>query len=736
MNRYKVVCGNPGVGKSTFIERKYNDYFLVACDIPFIERTYSIIESSLSSYFRKRYSNHQRALDEFFVLLSEKDGVIVDNAEKIDVDTLKLIVNISKLLKLTVIFIFDIPYAILHTNDTFIKLIEWNIIDCSDQLRDFHVGTCVIEQFIQNEYPFFDIHELENLLRITDYNFNEIKKLMWINKVINGKSSKLSDKAISEYRQNKIIKQLSQLEPELSDILKKSSVIGQVFEKYPLESSHGFHILGLSNHLHDLELFGTFISRLVNRKDYYQFITPELYTAIFSSIHSSQKCEWQEILKNYYIYLYNHSSSKYTKTELIVKAKYMAIELTDYATVIRLNRVLLHRYLHEKDFNKAILIINELINTDDIENKTYHDYLSLTKLKLLFSIGDYRQAIDITRKYVLSKDFAGSEDYLLYHHVRCLYNCGDIDSAFSNINILIQRLKSTSKAGALEQKIYPLAYSMMASIQNHLGIKDNGKWYYRTALNYAYNNIEDKTLYFNILSKCEMFYSSEYAIMYLKESAEYFKKQNNQFNAARVCFNLATELLFNGSTLYEAMEKNFTFAKQVFQLPDEHLAYVKNNHAIFLMMIFKNFQSAACELESSLFVGLSDFTYMTIYLNLSMCYYYLYGNQNLKFISAYENFMKYEKTVESRKNRTRYEVIYRIISEIIFFNRNDSYLNDELQQYWSINQNDSFFKKIIKILTEKNQKKPNLQQDIEDNITLFRFVDEYGLFLAEFRFWD
>lgn len=735
MNRYEVVCGNPGTGKSTFIKTKYSNYIMIDCDIPFIERTYAIIETSLSFHNQNRNINHQEVLSDFFILLSLQDGIIIDNTEKIDINTLKTIVNDAKLLEIPIVFIFDIPYRFLHTHEPFIKLLEWDIIDTTNQLVDFCVEASVIQQFIQNECPFFNDVERKKLLHITGYNFNEIKKLAWINKIGNSDSKELSNQAIFDYQQNKFEKQVSQLEPILSDVLKKSSVIGQVFEKYPLESIHGFHILGLSHYLNELELFGTFISKLFDRRDYYQFISTELHTAVFSSIHSSQKSEWQELLKNYYIYLYNHPSLNSIKTELLSKAKHMALELTDQTTVGRLNRVLLYQYLNEHDPQMAIRIIDEL-SVNKIENKTYQDYLALTKLNLLLSIGDYRQSLIITRKYVMSKDYTGSQDYLIYHHVRCLYNCGDIDNAFLYINILIKRIKSTSKSGTLEQKIYPLAYSIMASIQNHLGLEDNGKRYYKLALNYAYNSIKDKKLFFTILSKCEMFFSSDYAITCLEKSAKYFKECNEQFQAARVYFNLATELLFNGCNSYELIEEHFEFAKNVFRLPDEHLAYLKNNHALFLAMKSKNFQSAVDELESSLFVGLSDFTYMTIYLNISMCYYYLYGNQNSKFFNAYQNFRKYEKIIESRKNRTQYEVIYRIISEIVFFNRNDSDVRNELQRYWVKNSNDRYFRTIIQILTNKRQYRLSLRKGINDNISLFEFVNEYGLFLAEFRFWD
>ena len=119
-----------------------------------------------------------------------------------------------------------------------------------------------------------------------------------------------------------------------------------------------------------------------------------------------------------------------------------------------------------------------------------------------------------------------------------------------------------------------------------------------------------------------------------------------------------------------------------------------------------------------------------------MCYYYLYGNQNNKFLNAYQNFRKYEKNIEGRKNRTQYEVIYRIISEIVFYNRNDSLIRNELQRYWAKNPSDRYFRTIIQILTKKQSYELSLQKGMNDNKALFKFVNEYGLFLAEFRFWD
>ena len=729
MKQYEIICGITGMGKSTTIKNKHNEFIYVSCDAPCFSSSYSILEDAISIK-----SNSQDVLEAFYNTLLSKNGIIIDNTETIDIDILKVIINMSKKLDKAIIFIFDLSYKELYKNEPFMKLIEWNIVSINDSFTDFKVDRKTIESFLQKEYYEIERSEYDLIIKLTKYNFNNIKKLMWINKTITGDLTKLSNESIEEYKNNEMEVQLSRLEPILSDILKKSSIIGRVFEKKPLESLNGFYILGVDNYLKELEKFGNFISKVFSKDGCYQFITFDVYTGVLSLIHSSQKTKWQKILLEYYIYLYNNSTQENIKIELLTKAKQIAIDLTDELSINRINKVLLHYYLIRNDNKNSIMIISELLNSEEtIGSTTYKNYLLLIKLHLLLDIGDYKNALIITQKFAFANNYNGSKEYILYYYIKCLYSIGDIDRANFFIVKLIKTIQNTSRSGNTEQRIYPLAYSMMASIQNHLAIDDRGQRYYYLALNYAFNNNQNKDLYYDILSQCDMFFSKQIALKYLENSAAYFNKNGNKYKAAKVYFNLATEILFNEEDVFDKIKEHFLFAKQVFYLPDEHLAYAKNNYAIYRIMVNNDFYSAIDELEHALFVGLSDFTYMTIYLNLSMSYYHLYGKDDERFINSYKMFQKHENAIEKRQTRTRYEIIYRIITEIVFFGRDDSRINNELEQYWSINSGDTFFKTIID--TIKNRSHVVIQSDSDDS-AFFKFIKRTGLFLAEFRFWE
>ena len=288
MKQYEIICGITGMGKSTTIKNKHNEFIYVSCDAPCFSSSYSILEDAISIK-----SNSQDVLEAFHNTLLSKNGIIIDNTETIDIDILKVIINMSKKLDKAIIFIFDLSYKELYKNEPFMKLIEWNIVSINDSFTDFKVDRKTIESFLQKEYYEIERSEYDLIIKLTKYNFNNIKKLMWINKTITGDLTKLSNESIEEYKNNEMEAQLSRLEPILSDILKKSSIIGRVFEKKPLESLNGFYILGVDNYLKELEKFGNFISKVFSKDGCYQFITFDVYTGVLSLIHSSQKTKWQ-----------------------------------------------------------------------------------------------------------------------------------------------------------------------------------------------------------------------------------------------------------------------------------------------------------------------------------------------------------------------------------------------------------------------------------------------------------
>lgn len=733
-----LICGHSGSGKTTYATNKWNEHLLIDCDNPLSQfRTYAILEQPVYRATGIHFEQDDILLEEFYNTISKKSGVIIDNVEKINIDILKLIINIVKTLSKELILIFDTKYQELHKSPIFIKLLDWDVIDFNDVKQDFQVEKEDLEKFIYHNYSPISQMDVKRILELTGNNFNNIKKLMWISRT---KTDKLgfSENAALEYLKDWLDNELQRISIELIDVLKKSSVIGEIFNCHILEAANGFNILGASNYLDELENEGIFISKYLMSDNLYHFINEDVYNAVFTSVPAKQKNEWKTILKNYYCNIYLSEKFSHERVGVLSKIKEICIYLNDHSMVYVLNHSLLKEYLKIGDTIKAIEVIDELIDSSlDKSQNSFNDYLLTLKLKLLIDEGANKEALEITKKFINDLNFKGGQNYLKYYHIKCLYHCGNVDEAYNEIIKLVSNLKTTAKTGKHNQAIYPLTYSMMASIQNHLGIDDEGYSYYRLALNYAYNKLDNLDIYFDILSKSEMYFDSDNAYKNLKECIEYYEKKNNKFQTARVYCNLATEMMFNENKFGSDILTYLNISKKIFScIPNENLAYAKNNIAIYYILFNNDIKSAVTELEEALFVGLSDFTYMTIYLNLSMCYFKMFGNRNEKFKESYKKFIYYEKKVENRNNATKYEVMYRMIAQLICNPSQDS-TKQRISKCKDILKNNipDFFRDIVEDI--KNRLKvTNKEKKYLSNSHFYKKMNDLGIFLAEFRFWE
>lgn len=735
MNTANIICGIKGLGKSSYSKKKWPTYFFIECDIPVSSKTYAIIKQAVYKGNNSLFITTEQLVLDFYEILKNKDGIVVDNTEMIDTDTLKFIVNVSKQKNIKLVFVFDLPYKKLHTSNAFLSLLEWDLIKINDDFEDFKVDINDIKEFFSKKHPYIQASEFDKIINVTGFNFNEIKKLLWINKInsVNGKS--FTEKAINLYLKEWLEKNLVNISSELTDVLKKASVIGVIFDKRPLEHKNGFNILGVSNYLDELVNEEIFISKYLPKKDCFNFINDDIYNAVVSSLSALQKNEWHNILKEYYIKVFVLYDD-YLKIEALIQAKRSANIIKDFQAIFEINQVLLSEYINSSDLKKALTIIDEIIDDTYIsKDRVYIDYLSSLKIQILIDFGEYKEALKIVKNNIKDNHYTGSEDYLKYYYIKCLYCCGFVDQAYYEIEQLIKHLKRTSKAGASMQKLYPLTYSMMSSIQNHLGIDDNGSRYYILALNHARNSINDESLYYDILSKYDMFFSGSVACNELMRCANFFQKNNDKLKLGKTHLNLATEMMFEGYGSDCDVEKYLISAKRNFIFPDENLAYTKNNLAIFYILTKNDFSSAIQELESSLFVNLSDFTYMTIYLNLLMCYFIVDGRNSERFKNAYQQFIKHQENIENRKNSTKYEAMYRAICELIVSDEPKNNIICTCNKYLSQMQCSDFFYPIFQDIKNRVS---GIREKVEykNNCNFYKGINEKGIFLAEFRFWE
>ena len=57
-NKSYIICGETGIGKSSYAIQKWKNYLLIECDNPISKiKTYALIETTVSKITHKHYSD-------------------------------------------------------------------------------------------------------------------------------------------------------------------------------------------------------------------------------------------------------------------------------------------------------------------------------------------------------------------------------------------------------------------------------------------------------------------------------------------------------------------------------------------------------------------------------------------------------------------------------------------------------------------------------------------------------
>lgn len=733
----KIYCGEKGVGKTTYVKYIWQEHVFLDCNNPLNKlKTTSVIERALNLCNNEESLDTSRIIQHLSYEILNGKAVIFDCAESISQDILELIINSLITFKSSnLIFTFDIDKSELYQNKIFRLLIEWNLVQNTFQ-DNFRSSTINLNKFIVLEIENISCDISNQLIEISNYNFNNLKKLIWLIKNKQTSFEEVSKQVLEEYSRAMIEEMFSDIPTDLFDVLKKSSIIGETFEKYILESKDCFNITGVNHCLKELEKMNLFIKSYINNETY-QFISNQIHTGVLECIDSKQRKDWEKILLKYYMEKLKLDYNNEMLLENLNHIKHISKSLGDYEITYFANKRLFHHYLSISDNKKALEVITEIINYCNQHNKysNLNKYLSLYKIKIQIQIGDFSDVIESINS--IKPSFPNSL-YIDYYNALSLYNNGDIDESYLETKNLVSRLKSTSAKTERNQPIYALVYSLMSTLQNHFGIDDFGHKYYMLALNHASKKLDNQDIFYTILKKCDMFYPYELTKKFHNQSIDFFVNNKYVYEAAEVYLNLATEIMFNDSELLHGAFNYLQKALEIFEYtPNWKLSYVKNNIALFYIISEGNFEKATIFLEEALLVGMSDFTYFTIYLNLCMCYLILFGNNSHQFEEAYASFCKYHKLISARDNSTQYDNIYKKITDLIIMEHKKDTINLNNLLEGMISQDiESFFIPIIKDIKIRTQNHPIENNVRSSNIQFYHILNKYKIFLAEFRFWE
>lgn len=746
MNKNKfdatILCGQIGMGKTFFSQALWSPSVTFQGENP-ISRlsTLSVVEVALSSITAQPYPNPHEMVLGMKDLISKGYTFIVDNAEKVSVDALALIINTalaSNADHFHIVFIFDVPRRNLLENEIYRTLLEWNVLSLLTIPDDF-ISTNTSE-FILENIPSATPELVFEIESLTGKNFNLMIRLIWLHQLNDSKGTKLSQATIEQYTNIYTNEMLVKLPDGLRLLLRKSSIIGEVFSKKVLESPVGFNISGVKAYLDKIVRISSFIDHYVN-DDLYKFESGELFQSVLDSVEPEERVKWTKIVINYYLNRYHSRKTREDTLPFINKLAFLSSDVNDKRLEFLANCNLLFEYSEKDDADNILHIFRILTENPYLESDRHlRYYITVWMVRYLISKSLYEKALEIIKENDFAYAQCSNSFTLLYYKAFCLFNCGNVDESYTITAQLCRNFVGKAEIQSNNSPVYALTFSLMATLQNHFGIEDSGLKYYALALNHAHQRLEDQTVFYDILKKADMFYAYPISCDYIEKSISYFSNGNHTVELGELYFNLATEILFQDKTRSAEAKEYLDMAMKAFiNLPNERLAYAYNNLAIFFIVSSANYIKATQLLEEAMFVGMSDFTYMTLHVNLCMCYLKVYGAKSEKLGHAYTSFEEYYKKIKGRQNATQYEEVYkRLIDQIIYeYSAVDrTAVEISAREILSINPSPFFLPIIEDMILRASTEPKDKAMKYKDNSNYYLAMNRERIFLAEFRFWE
>lgn len=709
--KIEIICNVKGTGKTTYARRNYSSYVFIS-------------------------NNLMKKIDESNA--KQSGYYIIDSVDSIPELIFDNVINFLVNAKCeALLLIFDLSKKELSNCSNFNTIWKCGYIPRDYEYQNFKSDKKNFYNYFIQYYPELDAKSYDDIINITEFNFQAIDRLMLLNQLqVNDKSS-IDIRALAAFINETLSSKFKDI-PDAEILLKKASIIGEQFFCDALESPTGFALHSASVYLKQMEKMQGYIRRSFNNKSDYEFISHDVYEGILESISHNNRIDWTNTLTSYYKKRYEKNPNtdskiiilrelnnlyKYTSTD-ILKRKHTSFMLLYYFR--KQDRIF-------ESLKMAEIIINDFkLHLTDTEYSFVCNY----QIETFIMIGKYDDALKILETIINYEKYAGSNMIIRYYYALCLYNTGDVDLSYSTANEIIEYLRITSGSNTHEQKLFCLTYSLYATLQNHLNLDDGGARYYKLALNNAKDKLENQKYYYDILKKCDMFFEFKDIVPELEKCLNYYEKNLKFELAGEVCVNLATEMMFqeckNADVIKEYFEKALTyFSKNI----NERLAYAKNNYAIYKVIVENDIESGRNLFYEALLAGLSDFSYMTIYLNICMCYILLDCADSDEFLDAYYHFNFAQKKLTKREHATQYEKIYKSLLELLIVEHKGESVSKKAEKLISELKETSFF---YPILSDMIHRKHSLESasHYKDNNFFYSKINEFHCFFAEFRFWE
>ncbi len=339
---------------------------------------------------------------------------------------------------------------------------------------------------------------------------------------------------------DRVISRYEKLDPPLRNVLKKSALIGHVFNRNLLE-----YPLSIPNAYNQLRLIEE-ISQLIceTRDDFHSFETRATWESIYALLPLEQDDyrDGNRVLGEYHLSL---SAKEDDLLDLGDRASYSCKAAEHFHASGDIEKAIdalqraTHHYLSIEHFNDALKALgksDDLYRCANIPPHSLHDYWRGDCLREVFRFSESAEAY----KRHIDRHPSSNSAMARLMYASCLYNMSRMEEPRTIIRDLItteRRPDGTYTTPGI------LALALLAAIEE-TACNKSFKRYYFEALEAAVQSGNE--VYYSLARRATMVFDGETAMPLLREAEEFFRKTGNRKELAMTLHNMATTSLFSG----------------------------------------------------------------------------------------------------------------------------------------------------------------------------------------------
>ena len=658
-----LISGNMGIGKSYLIQQFLNDYpekKIYLKESPNnVDVYYSIkraVDDSNMDKIRdlKQDILYTASITKDFVTLCQSNPkcvLWVDDISTFNSKALKQIHEILKILlllnsELKILILIECSKDQLHEENTAIfydirSLIEQaNIIEL--QRPDTEVFTsyfkALFKQPIAISYPM-----IQHICKSAFFNFLYIKRYVEYlkdNQIIYQENniwycSDIDHSISCPLLEQTIRERYNKLDNNQQDVIQKASITGMEINIELLKRP-----LSILNPRRKLDIIEKISNLVESQRGIYSFETDDVYFHVKSTIDETT---WQELHKLIAEYLQNDTSREfYQETIYDTRRKSYEISLHyefsgKYEEAFRFLLICISYSKELNDFDAVIKCCQKAFLLLEVcqVNQYYKLFLfwnqavafeNLSKFEL--AVNNYEISIKLNERLQMYDCIS-----LEYHYGYCQRRAGYTDKAYRQLDALRKKLLDSDDEKS--QRLLVKTLTVLIGILDQIGNVELKEKYYNKSLTLS-QYFADKDIYYELLTKSSLYYSSEIANPFMLEAFNYFDENNKRFDTAKAAYNLGMNEIYNYEL--ENASQHITYAYEIFS------SYGGNNICYptcamgILAAIDKNYCLAIQHFTNVVRFATNNFAKITANINLCHCYRklqnYNMANVKLKMASA------------------------------------------------------------------------------------------------------